>query len=219
MPNTPAAPENPVVVTLCEIFLAGEYAAVARLISEGAMAPTTADRVALLRMTGSEINHFQVLAEQVTAAGRDVADAVDQHVDVFNRYHKVTDPSTWLEVLVKMYIGDGMSADFFAEMVDHLPEEVRDTFGEVMADTSSSEWACEQVRAAVTGDPAVAAPLTLWGRRLLGEAITHMQWVLAEDPDVTDLLFSGTGSLTDVASFFDSIAERHGERMRALGLA
>lgn len=219
MPNTPAAPANPVVTTLYEIFLAGEYAAVERLTAESAMAPTTADRVALMAMTGSEIEHFGVLAAQVEGAGRDVAAAVDEHIDVFHRYHRVTDPSTWLEVLVKMYIGDGMSADFFAEMVDRLPVEAHDVFHEVMASTASSDWACDQVRAAVAADPRVAAPLTLWARRLLGEAITHVQWVLAEDPNVTDLLFSGTGSLTDVAGFFDSIAQRHGERMRALGLA
>ncbi len=219
MPNTPAAPDDHAVTTLYEIFLAGEYAAVQRLIDESAMAPTTGDRVNLMRMIGSEIDHFDVLAGQVTAAGGSVDGAVARHVAVFDKYHRVTTPSNWLEVLVKLYIGDSMVADFFAELGQALPEPVRGVVAQVMAHTVSSDWARDEVRAAVEADPAVAAPLALWGRRLLGEAITHMQWVLAEDDAVTDLLFTGTGSLSNAAGFFDTMAGRHSERMAAMSLA
>lgn len=224
MPNTSAAPDNPAVpadpavLKLYEIFLAGEYAAVRRLIHDSEMAPSIDDRVAVMRMMGSEIAHFDVLADQVTRAGGDVGAAIDRHRGVFDRYHQVTDPGSWLEALVKLYVGDGMTADFFDEMVHTLPPEAREVFREVMASTTSSDWVRDEVRAAVAADPRIAAPLTLWGRRLLGEAITHMQWVMAEDDGVTDLLFAGAGSLSNVAVFFDAIAERHGERMADLSL-
>lgn len=219
MPNTPAAAVDPAVQKLYEIFLAGEFAAVRRLGAEAHMAPNTADRVALMRMAGSEISHFETLAGVVTAGGGSVEKAVEEHIGVFDRYHRVTTPSNWLEVLVKLYIADGMAADFFAELVDVLPDEVRDVFAEVAATTSNSDWALDEVRAAVAADPDLAAPLSLWGRRLLGEAITHMQWVLAEDEDVTDLLFAKAGSLAKSAAFFDAMAERHGQRMVELTLA
>lgn len=219
MPNTPVAGDDRALVTLYEIFLAGEYAAVHRLNDEQAMAPTVGDRVSLMRMTRSEIDHFEALATQVEAAGRDVNAAITAHVAVFDKYHRVTTPSSWLEVLVKLYISDGMVADFFGEMAQALPEAAREVFGEVMGHTVSSEWAREGVVAAVAADPAIAAPLALWGRRLLGEAITHMQWVLAEDEAVTDLLFAGVGSLATAATFFDTMAQRHTERMAALSLA
>ncbi|UQE74311.1 ferritin-like domain-containing protein [Gordonia sp. PP30] len=218
MPNTSAAPDKSAVTKLYEIFLAGEYAAVHRLIDESAMAPAVADGVALIRLMGSEIAHLELLAEQVTGAGGTVDAAITAHRGVFDRYHRVTTPSTWLEVLVKLYLSDGMVADFYAEMVETLPGEARKVFREVLAHTASSQFARDEVRAAVEADPAIAAPLTLWGRRLLGEAITHMQWVLAEDDDVTDLLFASTGSLATATAFFDAIAERHTERMAELGL-
>ncbi len=219
MANDSAAPENPAVTKLYEIFLAGEYAAVRRLIDESAMAPTTRDRVALMGLMSDEIEHFRVLAAQVEARGGDAEQAIDRHVSVFDKYHRVTEPADWPEVLVKLYIGNGMVADFFAEMVEVLPDGVREVFREVMATTSSSDWARDEVRAAVAADPAIAAPLALWSRRLLGEAITHMQWVLAEDEDVTDLLFARPGALAGAAAFFDNMAERHGERMADMALA
>ena len=54
--------------------------------------------------------------------------------------------------------------------------------------------------------------------RLLGEAITHAQWVLAAEEEVTDLLFAGATSLQGVANFFDSVANKHAQRMADLGL-
>ena len=218
MPNTADTANAAAIQTLYEIFLAGEYAAVNRMIDDLAMAPTTGDRIAMQRMIGSEQQHFNLLAEQVENAGGDVVAAVDQHRGVFDRYHQTTHPSTWLEALVKMYVGDGLAADFYDEMVERLPTEAHDVMAEALAKTESSEWALDEVRAAVAADPDLKSPLTLWGRRLLGEAITHAQWVLAEDESMTDLLFSQSGSLTAAASFFDNMAERHSQRMADLGL-
>lgn len=221
MANTSTPDEKPAIRKLYEIFLAGEYAAVRRLIDESAMAPSTRDRIALMSLMGAQIEHFQMLSERVVADGGDVEVAVDRHIGVFDRYHQVTEPSNWLEVLVKQYIGDGMVADFFAEMadmIDALPDDAKEVLHTVSAPKASSEWAVAQVRAGVAADPAIAAPLTLWGRRLLGEAITHMQWVLAEDDDVMDLLFTKAGSLAGVTVFFDNMAERHAQRMADVSL-
>ena len=90
---------------------------------------------------------------------------------------------------------------------------------EVMSETANSQFARDQVRAAVEADPSIKSALVLWGRRLLGEAITHAQWVLAAEEEVTDLLFAGASSLTGVAGFFDVVAGKHAERMADLGLA
>lgn len=207
------------VTKLYEVLLAGEFAACYRLIEESAMAPTTADRVAIARLIAAEMGHFEVLAEQIRVAGGDPDVAVASHAKVFDEYHRVTMPTSWLEVLVKMHVGDGLAADFYAEMADVFPEEVRPTMKSVMAETGSSQFAVDQVRAAVAADPSIASALVLWGRRLLGEAITHMQWVLAEEEDVMNLLFDGNATLNSAAGFFDNMAERHSQRMADLSLA
>ncbi|GEE03958.1 hypothetical protein nbrc107696_44040 [Gordonia spumicola] len=206
-------------VKLYEVLLAGEFAACYRLIDESAMAPTTSDRVAIVRLIAAEMGHFEELAAQLVEAGGDPDRAVSRHSKVFDEYHRVTTPSSWLEALVKMHIGDGLAADFYVELADAMPEEVQSVMKSVMDSTGSSDFAVTQVRAAIAADPALRSPLALWGRRLLGEAITHMQWVLAEEDEVMDLLFSGDASLATAASFFDAIAERHAQRMADLDLA
>ena len=206
-------------VKLYGLLLAGEFAACYRLIEESAMAPTVADRVGVARLIAAEMAHFEELSAELTAIGGDPDAALIAHAKVFDDYHRVTTPSTWTEALVKMYIGDGLAADFYSELADRMPEDVKTVMASTMGSTGSSQFAVDRVRAAVVAEPALRSRLALWGRRLLGEAITHMQWVLADEEQVMDLLFAGDGTLATAASFFDGVAARHAERMGDLGLA
>ncbi|MGC4933704.1 ferritin-like fold-containing protein [Gordonia sp. DT30] len=210
--------QDAAVGKLFAVLLAGEYAAFYRLIDESSMAPDTVSGIAIARMAASEIAHFELLAEQVVQRGLDPAESVERYRPVFDRYHLATTPQTWLEALVKAYVGDGLAADFYLELSEFMPSAAQRVVAGVMAETGNSRFAREQVRAALAADPALRSPLTLWGRRLLGEAVTHAQWVLAAEEDVTDLLFSGTTSLNGVADFFESITARHAQRMADMGL-
>jgi len=211
--------ENPGIAKLFSVLIAGEYAAHSRLISESAMAPDVASRIAIGRMAASEMNHFDELAQQLVKRGIDPLEAVLTHLDIFDRYHGTTNPKTWDEVMVKAYVGDGLAADVYREIADGMPDEARTVVSTVMAQTGNSEFARDWVRARVAEQPDLKWPLTLWGRRLLGEAITHAQWVLAAEEEVTDLLFTGGSTdLAAVSRFFDSVTERHAERMADLGL-
>lgn len=182
------------------------------------MAPDVQGRINIARMVASEIAHFENLSEQVSRYGIDPAEAVVRYSGVFDEYHRVTNPKTWYEALVKAYIADGLAADFYAEVSGALPPGPRAVVAEVMSATGSSAFARDEVRKAIDANPALRSPLTLWGRRLLGEAITHAQWVLAAEEEVTDLLFAGAASLQGMAGFFDVVADRHSARMADLGL-
>ncbi len=76
----------------------------------------------------------------------------------------------------------------------------------------------QEVRAAVAASKSEKDRLMLWGRRLLGEAITQAQFVLARREDLTDLVMTATGSLNGVAALFDNMQAKHAERMAVLGL-
>ncbi|GAB16630.1 hypothetical protein GOEFS_008_00390 [Gordonia effusa NBRC 100432] len=206
------------IAKLFAVLLAGEYAAYTRLIAESAMAPDIGSRVAIARMASAEMGHFDQLAEQVEQRGGDPIQAIGDYLDVFDRYHGSTNPKTWYEAMVKAYVGDGLAADFYLELAHMLPPGPRAVVEGVMAQTDNSLFAIDQVRGKIEAEPDLRGPLTLWGRRLLGEAITHAQWVLAAEEDVTDLLFQGSGDLQAVSRFFDSISERHAKRMADLGL-
>ncbi|NDK89492.1 hydroxylase [Gordonia desulfuricans] len=218
LPTSSIDPDDGAIAKLFAVLLAGEYAAFYRLVAESSMAPDEDAGIAIARMATSEFAHYEMLAEQVTRRGLDPVESVVRYRKVFDQYHDATTPKTWLEALVKAYVADGLAADFYNELSQMLPASVREVVASVMAETGNSQFARDHVNAAIAADPDLRSPLTLWGRRLLGEAVTHTQWVLAAEDDVMDLLFAGASSLHGVADFFETVSARHAQRMADLGL-
>ena len=64
---------------------------------------------------------------------------------------------------------------------------------EVLADAGRAEFAVREVRQAIELQPSVAGRLALWARRLVGEAISQTQHVLAERDSLMLLLMRGDG--------------------------
>jgi hypothetical protein len=80
-----------------------------------------------------------------------------------------------------------------------------------------------EVRAAIAADPRVAGRLALWGRRLLGEALSQAQMVAAEREPLVRLILGADGvlgtGLPDGPGLMDRLIGAHVARMTALGLS
>ncbi|QNG19405.1 hydroxylase [Rhodococcus triatomae] len=213
------SPDHPGVPELFAVLAYGEISAFYRLAEDARMARTLQGKVALASMASAEMAHFETLESALTARGFDVYEAMDPFVRALDDYHASTAPSTWLEALVKAYVGDGIAADFYREIGHSLPVEVAEIVEEVLAQTGHSEFVVQEVREAVTASSRDKDRLMLWGRRLLGEAITQAQFVLARREALTELVLSSYGDLNGVVALFDRMQEKHSERMAVLGLA
>jgi tRNA-(MS[2]IO[6]A)-hydroxylase (MiaE)-like len=219
----PAAPgisaDHPGINKLFALLAYGEIAAFYRLTDEARMAPSLRGRIAMASMAAAEMRHYETLGDALQARGIDVEEAMSGYVSALENYHGLTTPSTWLEALVKTYIGDALAADFYLEIVGVLPDEVAGVVRAVLSETGHSQFVVAEVRAAVTASGKQRNRLTLWARRLLGEAITQAQFVLAEHDELADLVVSGTGGLGQITEFFDRLQHTHAERMSELGLS
>ena len=58
--------------------------------------------------------------DRLTELGVDPAEAMAPFVAALDAFHESTRPSTWLEGLVKAYVGDGLAADFYREIAAFL---------------------------------------------------------------------------------------------------
>lgn len=218
-PPSRLAADHPGVSELFAILAYGEVAAFYRLTDEARMAPNLHGRISMARMAAAEMGHFELLREALQSRGVDVVSAMSKYASALDNYHRLTTPSTWLEALVKTYVGDAMAADFYLEIADGLPDEVADVVRAVLSETAHSQFVVAEVRAAVNNSAKQRSRLALWSRRLLGEAITQAQYVLADHDELVDLVVSGTDGLTQLTGFFDRLQHTHDERMRELGLA
>ena len=211
--------DHPGISELFALLAYGEVAAFYRLADEARMAPDLQGRISMANMAAAEMGHYDLLREALAGRGVDVVAAMSRYATALDGYHRLTMPSTWLEALVKTYVGDALAADLYLDIADGLPGEAADVVRSVLAETKHSQFVVAEVRAAVTASAKQRSRLALWSRRLLGEAITQAQYVLAEHDELVDLVLSGAGGLTHLAGFFDRIQHTHDDRMRELGLA
>ena len=217
-PPGPPAADPQAVVDLLGVLAYGELTAFDRLADDARLAPTLAGRAALSCMAGAEIGHFLRLRDRLHELGVDPDEAMRPFVDVFDAFHATTRPSTWLEGLVKAYVGDGIAADFYREVAEYLDPSTRELVLEVLADSGHADFAVREVRAAIEADPALSGRLALWARRLVGEALSQAQRVAAER-DALAMLLVGGGNLSGVAALLKRLTAAHSARMQTLGLS
>jgi tRNA isopentenyl-2-thiomethyl-A-37 hydroxylase MiaE len=210
--------DHPGVNELFAVLAYGEVAAFYRLTDEARMAPNLQGRISMASMAAAEMGHYELLRDAMERRGVDVVPAMSKYVSALENYHRLTTPSTWLEALVKTYVGDALAADLYLEIADNLPDEVADVVREALSETGHSQFVVAEVRAAITNSSKQRSRLALWSRRLLGEAITQAQYLLADHDELVDLVVSGTGGLSQIGSFFERLQHTHDQRMRELGL-
>ena len=210
--------DSSAVVDLLGALAYAELTAFDRLAEDARMAPTLAGRAALARMAAAEIGHHGRLTERLGELGVDPGQAMAPFVRALDAFHESTRPSTWLEGLVKAYVGDGLATDFYREIAALLPDPDRALVLEVLADTGHANFAVREVRAALASDRRQAGRLSLWGRRLVGEAISQSQAVIAEHDRLGTLIIQGTGDLAGLGRLIERITAAHTARMKTLGL-
>ena len=143
--------------------------------------------------------------------------------DAIDLFHAHTAPSDWFESLIKAYVGDGLADDFYREIAAYLDTDTRDLIVASLDDDGHAAFVVDRVRAAIAADPRLGGRLALWGRRLMGEALTQAQRVAAERDALSALLAGGVDrpglDLAAIGRMFTRITERHAARMDELGLS
>ncbi|ADH69228.1 MULTISPECIES: ferritin-like fold-containing protein [Nocardiopsis] len=225
MTHGPSA--EPGVIDLLGLLAYAELGSFFRLADDAGLAPSLRSKGQLAALAATEQAHYQSLRDRLEELGVVPEEAMEPFVEPLDAWHDRTEPQSWLESLVKTYVGEGIAGDFYRKVAELADEDTRTLVEGVLAETDRAEFVSATVRAAVEEDPKLVGRLSLWARRLVGEALSQAQAVAVSRPRLAALLAgdgghaadgTGLGDLAAVSRMFASLTDRHSDRLRAMGL-
>jgi hypothetical protein len=212
------APPLPPVAELLGLLAYAELVAFDQMAADARLAPDLRRRAVLSEMAAREIDNYARLAARLDELGIEAQRAMNPYVAPLRDYHGQTAPKDWLEALTKAYVGDGVADDFYSEIAACLQPPDRDLVLDVLHDSRHADFAADELRAAIAADPKVANRLSMWARRLVGEALSQALRVAGERVELAMLLASGGDELADIQLLFKRLTTAHTARMTAVGL-
>ncbi|MDN5791005.1 MAG: ferritin-like domain-containing protein [Micrococcales bacterium] len=201
----------------------GELRAFSQLAQDSEHAPGLRSTAELARLAAREFAHYEALAERLASLGVATEDAMEPFVAAIDEFHDRTQASGWLEGLVKAYVGEGIAQDFYREVAQYVDADTQALVRDVVhEDNGAADFIVTAVCEAIAADPRLAGRLALWGRRLVGEAITQAQRVGVEHDALAGLLVGSPGrsgaDLAELGRMFARLTDEHTRRMERLGL-
>jgi hypothetical protein len=211
------------VVDLLGALAYGELMAFSKLAADAESAPSPRDKAEVARLAVTEFLHYEQIVARLEELGTDPQVAIAPFVEAIDGFHERTAPNDWLEGLVKAYVGDGIAQDFYREIAAYVDADTRALVEAVIEDMGRDEYIVRAVREAIADDPRIGGRLALWGRRLVGEALTQAQRVGVERDALASLLVGAPGrpgaDLAELGRMFARLTDEHTRRMARLGLA
>ncbi|MDA0562993.1 ferritin-like domain-containing protein [Streptomonospora sp. S1-112] len=230
----PAPAAGAGVIDLLGLLAYARLVAFFRLAGDAELAPTLAGKGELAEIAVSEQANYRRLHDRLRELGADPEEAMRPFVVPLDAWHARTEPQSWLESLVKAYVGDGIADDFYRRLAELADPETQALVRDTLVESGRAEFVAAQVRAAIADDPRLAGRLSLWARRLVGEALSQAQSVAARRPDLAALLGGGAreaapggaeadaaepGDLAMVSRMFADLTDAHAARLEAMGLS
>jgi hypothetical protein len=207
------------VVDLLGVMAYGELSSFERLSSDARFSPTLHDRATLGRLAVTEFGHFEIISAHLGTMGVDVETAMLPFQPSVDWFHERTRPGDWYESLMKAYVTDAFSGDFYRALAVRLDADTSALIGRIQPTEEQNHLLQARLKQALDDDPRLASRLALWGRRLVGEALTQAQRIGIERAFMGGLLAGGEdGNDGATARLFAELTRNHSRRMNVLGL-
>lgn len=216
--TTGMVPQGQLAAGLLGAMAYGGLSAFGRLSSDSRLAPTLRERAMLAKIAVGAFGNYAAISTRLTEMGFDPEDAMLPFQSAFDHFHERTAARDWFEAVMKAYVIDTVSSDFYRTVAGFLDAGTQHFVTQVASADHATEALRILLARALRDDPRLASRLALWGRRLVAEALTQAQRVGQEHPGLRPVLQSAearsaTGTITA------ELAERHARRMSGLGLS
>ena len=208
------------VVDLLGSIAYGELSAFERLATDARHSPSLADRAVLGKMAVAEYGHYESMCARLNAMGIDPELAMAPYQRMVDAFHERTRPADWHESLMKAYVVEAITEEFYAAIAKNLDEPTQLAIAAVRTSDEQLAALTELLKKMLAEDPRLSSRLALWGRRMVGEALTQVQRIGAKHSFLVGLRPDGTQeqAAAEVAVIVSALTRNHSRRMSQLGL-
>ncbi|QDB80088.1 hypothetical protein FE251_12385 [Georgenia wutianyii] len=217
MPNTPPSPpldgrEGP--ASVLALLGAGDLVAFSWLSADADLAPALGARESLARAAAERMGHYDVVAAMLDEAVG-THEGVTPYLGFLEEVGGRMEAMSWEEQLLRTAVMGGMVHDLGDVLAQLLPAEQRER---VMQGASAPDDVVIDLMAGrLSQDEPLRARLSLWGRRVAGEALAVLPAVVAQIADAAGDRREAVTALQAPAAA--TMSSRHAQRMERLGLA
>ena len=208
------------VVDLLGSIAYGELSAFERLATDARHSPSLRDRALLGKMAVSEFGHYEAMCQRLEAMGMDPELAMAPYQRMVDAFHERTRPADWHESLMKVYVVEAITEEFYAAIAERLDEPTREAIAQVRTSEEQRAQLTSLLKNMLAQDPRLSSRLALWGRRMVGEALAQVQRIGAKHSFLMGLRPDATQeqAAAEVSKILSALTRNHSKRMSQLGL-
>lgn len=179
----------------------------ARLAKDADQAPKAFEHVAMARMSGAAWHTFERLEKRAEVENIDLIRALERYEGILDDFDARTRPTTWWERLTKTYVGVGIFTDAMRHIALGAGEE---QMAAEVNDFGHGQWVRERLEPYTAADEQLRARLSLWTRRVGGEALGLVRAFIFTNPELVGKLAADT--------VMEEVSRAHRERLKAVHL-
>ncbi|MDO5728218.1 MAG: ferritin-like fold-containing protein [Actinomycetaceae bacterium] len=186
------------------------YAAVsaqARLAKDADQAPKTFEHIDMARMSGQAWKIFERIEKRAQVSDVDLLNEVRRYEGILDDLDARTRPTTWWERLTKTYVTVGIFTDALREVARAVGEN---ELAEEVTDFGHGEWVRNRLAPYTNDDEQLRARLSLWTRRVGGEALGLVRAFMFTNPELA-------GS-ADPDALMERLSHAHKQRLADINL-
>lgn len=203
---TPPAADYLASACILQLTAASELAAVA---SE---AWSAEDADALMVASGMAVDRYRALRALVADYEKDVSGAIATPRHRLSGHLERFVTTRWYERVGTIYVVFGLTRDFWLLLAGGLPKNLRTRVTEILRDGGEEDLLTGVLERVLQVDTRYVSRLSLWARRLVGDAM-----LICKDA-LDDAVVSADDAVTKLEPIFTDVLARHTSRLERVGL-
>lgn len=181
-------------------------------------APELAMKPTLAALAVAAYERYGVLQRAAEGYQLDIVALMEPFVSAIDEYHRRTAATDWVEGALKAYVGDGLTADVHRMLAGHIEPPVGELITSLLEHTTEEQVFLGLLQRALDQYPSRVGTLSLYARKLLGEAMTRARTALRRAQALAEVAGPDAPEPREASVVLARLAQAHEERMAVLGL-